>query len=801
MRILVAAKYVSGETREGGSSRFMKLVSDTLKKMGHTVDITDKPERFVNEYYDLIICSHILEEVNKNPAHKISISHGTIEDERMKRGADTYIAISEEIKEFNAKRGFESRVIPQPIFIGKQSKPNKTLKNVLIIRRYSVKDDPFAFLKEKYNLKISNPDIPIEDQIAWADICITLGRGALESMAQGKPVLIADNRDYIGAYGDGYVNQDNISEIAKNNFSGRRFKHKITRKWIESELSKYSADDSDFLYNYIAENHDAKKVVSQYLEVLKTLNIHLVIPFYRQNNKNNLIEAYRPMRAILHPIMFQDEETKWDEPWIEPVVIPMDSKDCEGIPSNVKRNYFIRNCKIMDDDYYVTVDDDDMYEPGVFDEIKKMDDDIVIISMKRGHNIPQGVGKLRRYCTNTLKAHPDNIQIGDISGQQSFVKGRIFKEHLFDELSGTWDGEIAVHHKKSGEKIAYRPDLYALFNFYEPGRWEKNIKYSFGVLINDIIRFDMVLRQSELPGDLRYVKNPESATKGLNQLLNIMAGEQVDVAILTHQDMYYRNGWLARVKEQLAKLPDSWVVAGIIGKDLQGRIAGRFRDMRIPLHFNTSHIHDFPVPACCFDECCIIVNMKSGFRFDEKLDGFDLYGTLCVLQTWEMGGSAWVIDAAAEHYCLRPFTWHPDKRFSRNYKWLYKRFKKIASRIDSTAIGWERKNVRFETSARLDDEGESRVSRRPDQPTGTQERIKAADRSLSSYHAAFFFALNKQGGNGNGSTSKRECRKGYVWQRNGCQHQGMVDVGIFAGHDRNHGVRGYDQEVCGCGRG
>jgi len=214
-------------------------------------------------------------------------------------------------------------------------------------------------------------------------------------------------------------------------------------------------------------------------------------------------------------------------------------------------------------------------------------------------------------------------------------------------------------------------------------------KIAFGVMINDILRLDMVLRQSQIDGDMHYVKNPESATRGLNLLLDIIENEGNDIAVLTHQDMYYTQGWTDKVKDQLSLLPDSWIVAGIIGKDYEGRICGKFHDMRVPLHFNTSEYHTFPHPACCFDECCIIVNMKSGFRFDETVDGFDLYGTLCVLQAWEMGGTAWVIDAFAEHYCMRPFTWVPDQLFRDNYRSLHDRFEKInnGKRLDSTAIG------------------------------------------------------------------------------------------------------------------
>jgi hypothetical protein len=266
---------------------------------------------------------------------------------------------------------------------------------------------------------------------------------------------------------------------------------------------------------------------------------------------------------------------------------------------------------------------------------------------------------------------------------------------------------MAVHHKESGEQIVYRPDLFALFNFYEPGRWidmkpgeAREIKISFGVMVNDLLRLDMVLQKSQFPKGTKChtITNPESATKGLNLLLQKIEADGADVGILVHQDIYFRSGWLPQVKEQIAMLPDSWVVAGIIGKDMNGIICGQFHDMRIPQDFNTKHIHDFPQPAICFDECCILVNLKKGFRFDEALDGFDLYGTLCVLQAWEMGGSAFVIDAYAEHYCMRPFTWYPEDSFVKNYKWLYDKFTGI--RVDSTALGLpEDGKVKFETSA------------------------------------------------------------------------------------------------------
>ncbi len=212
------------------------------------------------------------------------------------------------------------------------------------------------------------------------------------------------------------------------------------------------------------------------------------------------------------------------------------------------------------------------------------------------------------------------------------------------------------------------------------------MKVAFGLLVNDLMRLDMVFRQSEIDPAISclIIKLPDSACKGLNKLLGIMEAEGNDIAVLSHQDMYYRQGWIEQVKEKIAELPDSWIVAGIIGKDMEGKICGRIHDMRIPLHFSTSH--KYPEPASCFDECCIIVNLKKGFSFDEAMPGFDLYGTLCVLQAKEMGGTAWIIDAFAEHYCMRPFTWYPGKAFEDCFKWIHRRFPN-ADRIDTTVLG------------------------------------------------------------------------------------------------------------------
>lgn len=422
------------------------------------------------------------------------------------------------------------------------------------------------------------------------------------------------------------------------------------------------------------------------------MNIHVIMPFSRFHLIDELIRHYEPMNVILHPVVFASECSGNSFPveysWIRPLVVPDGEGDNAVFPgvAYYKCNQFLECCRIENDDYYCFAADDGGYEPCVFDAIRKRDEDVIFISLKRGDRVPDGLPPERRYDVNTLVASPDNVRIGAVSGEQYIMKGHVLKTVHFDSDQCA-DGRVAEYLKDSFPCL-YLPNLYALFNWFEPGRWNKqdDVKVSFGALVNDMMRLDMCLKQSALPGKMNFFYSPESATKGLNRLLDAMDMEGADIGILTHQDMCYRQGWLDLVKKQIALLPDSWVVAGIIGKDLNGKICGRFHDMRIAPIWDTSDIHTFPHPASCFDECCIIVNMKKDFRFDEQLEGFDLYGTMAVLQAREMGGTAWIIDAFAEHYCMRPFTWVPDALFCQNFKWLHNTYPN-AARIDSTAIG------------------------------------------------------------------------------------------------------------------
>ena len=289
LRILVTALYVRGMVREGGSSFYMKCIIDNLRKMGYDVVASAKPEEVIHEDFDLIICSHnrILNKIKNHPAPKICISQGIIGEEILHKGAQLYYSVSEEARNRNIQEGIDSSVIGQPVDQNKILHVNKTLKNILIIRNNaSGKDDPFKCLSSKYTVKNSDPNIPIEEQIKWADLCITLGRGAVSAMSLGRMVLVADNRGYIGRVGDGYLDGKTVYEIAKHNFSGRKYKYPITDEWLLSEVAKYNPEDATVLHEYVAKHHNITTALKRMLDDVTPLlgnASHLVSNNTRRN--------------------------------------------------------------------------------------------------------------------------------------------------------------------------------------------------------------------------------------------------------------------------------------------------------------------------------------------------------------------------------------------------------------------------------------------------------------------------------------------------------------------------------------
>jgi hypothetical protein len=115
--------------------------------------------------------------------------------------------------------------------------------------------------------KFTNPIWNIEDELATAEIAIGIGRSAIEAMACGCAVLIADHRPYQGALTDGWAANHEI--VRHTNYSGRWLNAKATRSTMTATLEAGKDQDDACYYRRIAaEHHDIRKQVAKYLEMV-----------------------------------------------------------------------------------------------------------------------------------------------------------------------------------------------------------------------------------------------------------------------------------------------------------------------------------------------------------------------------------------------------------------------------------------------------------------------------------------------------------------------------------------------------
>ena len=228
----------------------------TERARGLGVRVWNDLEAIRNEEFNIIHLSHnlIAKEVRLyfQSTPIFFLSHGVIPFLEQPPSEDLniskYLAVSEEVKDNLLKKGIQERdimmfrnIIDTDRFYPYEainSGPKKLLVNsrridqqtILIIEQACKRlDVEMEMLGNPGNIQEN-----VEEYINRADICISLGRGVLEAMACGRAAIVFD---YDG--GDGLVTINNIDEIQKYNFSGRRFKRRFGVDTLIEEIQKY----------------------------------------------------------------------------------------------------------------------------------------------------------------------------------------------------------------------------------------------------------------------------------------------------------------------------------------------------------------------------------------------------------------------------------------------------------------------------------------------------------------------------------------------------------------------------------
>jgi hypothetical protein len=214
------------------------------------------------------------------------------------------------------------------------------------------------------------------------------------------------------------------------------------------------------------------------------MKIHVLTPFFRKHLIPTLIRYLEPHNIEWYPIIAPNEQIDlkkenlselFNREWIHPVVVK-DFDPREG--SFRKFNDFLDTQEIIDDDYYCFMSDDDGYEPGFFDVIRKQTARVIMCSMYRGNHLPTADKTCAPHSTSPLfMRNIEDIRFCHVGQEQFIIKGEIFKKHRWSNhgtRNAPVDGAYAIELKeKYKDEILFLPDLFVFFNYLQPRRYNK----------------------------------------------------------------------------------------------------------------------------------------------------------------------------------------------------------------------------------------------------------------------------------------------------------------------------------------
>lgn len=203
--------------------------------------------------------------------------------------------------------------------------------------------------------------------------------------------------------------------------------------------------------------------------------ITVLTPFSRIQNKDFLLKDFE---GKCNWVILQAE----DEPVIDlPAWVTVKRYALDKGPSISNRllNEFFKEANL--DTQYAVICDDDSIEEGFFEKIPN--EDVVCVSMKRmdypvkhivWDNWAMKTGHYE-YGPDILWAHPENMRVASIGGEQLICKGKVLRECFYGVEDSTADvpGDFAfIRDVLSKYPIFFVPEAMVLFNYYEDGRFK-----------------------------------------------------------------------------------------------------------------------------------------------------------------------------------------------------------------------------------------------------------------------------------------------------------------------------------------
>lgn len=257
MRVLMAAKHPpGGRLPIGGVQTWISTVAHELRRRGHSVIIWGPEWPLPAGRFDLGILANLRDTWRAEAIceRAIKVSHGIIPDEQ---GFDGWVFTSEEVRD----RWGSGRVIRQPIDLDFW-RPAILPRTLLTRHSYRNGLDYLPEIAgetglEFRHLRSESPEA-VRDALQRSAVVVATGRAAVEAMACGAPLVVADCRPYQGPLLDPLT-----LDAMRRNYSGRGGHVPDPPSML---LSINRAMQAGSYRKHAERNHDVKEITEELLE-------------------------------------------------------------------------------------------------------------------------------------------------------------------------------------------------------------------------------------------------------------------------------------------------------------------------------------------------------------------------------------------------------------------------------------------------------------------------------------------------------------------------------------------------------
>lgn len=239
----------------------------------HYAFVSQNPKLIKSVKYDLAIIHHkpCLETLKDIPCFRTFNSNGLSTIEHPTSHCHHYTAISEEIQNILAEKGYNAQVLRNGINCEQFSCTtpiNPTLKTVLFLSNHKQKRQIISNACKLAGIRFMHTGLPDwvwnpQKYINQADLVISLGRGIYESMACERNVIIFD---HFGA--DGFITPSDFTWMQKANCSGRIKRQDWNAQRLAQEFTRYDPALGPQLRKIILSQHNIQHVADHYIHTL-----------------------------------------------------------------------------------------------------------------------------------------------------------------------------------------------------------------------------------------------------------------------------------------------------------------------------------------------------------------------------------------------------------------------------------------------------------------------------------------------------------------------------------------------------